>query len=75
MAHTVLKLLGRPALHAKTLGFTHPVSGRRLSFASALPEDFERALEALSGLGTGRVSRRLRHQRLESIESSESLLV
>jgi 23S rRNA pseudouridine1911/1915/1917 synthase len=29
----------RQALHAKTLGFTHPPTGERLSFDSELPED------------------------------------
>uniref|UniRef100_A0A7V3YNB8 Pseudouridine synthase n=1 Tax=Candidatus Caldatribacterium californiense TaxID=1454726 RepID=A0A7V3YNB8_9BACT len=29
----------RPALHAFTLAFRHPVSGRRMVFAAALPED------------------------------------
>lgn len=36
-----LRALGRPALHAETLGFTHPVTGERLSFASPLPADLE----------------------------------
>ncbi|MGH9077404.1 MAG: RluA family pseudouridine synthase [Acidimicrobiales bacterium] len=31
--------LGRPFLHAASLGFDHPVSGERLSFTSALPPD------------------------------------
>ncbi|MDF2096357.1 RluA family pseudouridine synthase [Aquibaculum arenosum] len=31
--------LGRQALHARTLGFSHPVSGERLSFQSDLPPD------------------------------------
>ena len=30
--------LGRPALHAAHLGFDHPVTGRRLSFETPLPE-------------------------------------
>lgn len=34
----------RQALHAKTLGFTHPVSGKRLSFDSPLPEDMEQLI-------------------------------
>lgn len=33
--------LGRPALHAKSLGFTHPITGQRLHFESDLPPDFE----------------------------------
>lgn len=31
-------------LHAKTLGFDHPVSGERMIFDSPLPEHFERVL-------------------------------
>lgn len=31
----------RQALHAKTLGFRHPVTGKNLSFDSELPEDME----------------------------------
>ena len=34
------KILPRQALHAKTLGFKHPVSGEHLTFDSQLPEDF-----------------------------------
>jgi 23S rRNA pseudouridine1911/1915/1917 synthase len=33
------KILPRQALHAKSLAFDHPVSGKRLSFDSDLPED------------------------------------
>lgn len=31
-------------LHAKTLGFIHPVSGKYMEFTSELPEDFQRML-------------------------------
>jgi 23S rRNA pseudouridine1911/1915/1917 synthase len=44
---TLLEGLGRQALHASRLAFAHPVTGVPLSFRSALPEDFTRALEAL----------------------------
>ncbi|HEY0275809.1 MAG TPA: RluA family pseudouridine synthase [Paenirhodobacter sp.] len=37
----------RQALHAATLGFTHPVSGEPLSFSSPLPDDIEALLTAL----------------------------
>jgi len=37
----------RQMLHARTLGFRHPVTGHAVSSAAALPEDFERALAAL----------------------------
>jgi len=43
--------LGRQALHAKTLGFVHPVSHERASFESDLPADMQAALEALRRLG------------------------
>jgi 23S rRNA pseudouridine1911/1915/1917 synthase len=37
----------RQALHAKTLGFVHPVSGERLTFDSEVPVDFSRLVGAL----------------------------
>jgi 23S rRNA pseudouridine1911/1915/1917 synthase len=45
----VLHLLNRQALHAKTLGFDHPVTGERLFFDSPLPDDMAGALAALRG--------------------------
>jgi len=39
------KLLPRQALHAKTLGFQHPVSGEFVQFDSELPQDFASVLE------------------------------
>ena len=45
-----LKDLNRPALHAQTLGFTHPVSGDRLQFTSELPSDFQQTMSQLSSL-------------------------
>jgi len=38
-------LLPRQALHAKTLGFTHPATGIRLSFNSDLPADMTSLIE------------------------------
>ena len=35
----------RQALHAKTLGFTHPSTGKEMFFDSELPEDMTRLLE------------------------------
>ena len=49
--HTkLLKELGfhRQALHAAELGFTHPVTKNRLSFASPMPPDMQ---ELMAGLG------------------------
>jgi hypothetical protein len=37
----LVEALGRPALHAKSLGFTHPITGERLQFTSDLPPDFQ----------------------------------
>lgn len=39
------KLLPRQALHAKTLGFEHPVSGKWMEFNSELPEDMTNTLQ------------------------------
>ena len=39
------KLLPRQALHAKTLGFTHPKSGRFMQFDSEIPNDFQSCIE------------------------------
>jgi len=39
------KIIPRQALHAKTLGFTHPVSKEKMQFESSLPTDFQSVLE------------------------------
>ncbi|MFA7688253.1 MAG: RluA family pseudouridine synthase [Moheibacter sp.] len=39
------KICSRQALHAKTLGFDHPVTGARMSFEAPLPEDMVELLE------------------------------
>jgi 23S rRNA pseudouridine1911/1915/1917 synthase len=41
--------LGRQALHAEVLGFAHPVTGERMRWASAMPDDMAGALRALGG--------------------------
>ncbi|MEO1653975.1 MAG: RluA family pseudouridine synthase, partial [Bacteroidota bacterium] len=38
------KLMPRQALHAKSLGFVHPRSGKMMQFDSPLPEDFQLVL-------------------------------
>ncbi|WP_346857115.1 RluA family pseudouridine synthase [uncultured Draconibacterium sp.] len=38
-------ILPRQALHAKTLGFTHPTTGEKMLFNSELPEDMATAIE------------------------------
>lgn len=39
------KLLPRQALHAKVLGFKHPISGEQMRFETELPEDMESVLQ------------------------------
>ena len=39
------KLLPRQALHAKTLGFTHPATGKFMEFESDLPIDFKSCID------------------------------
>jgi 23S rRNA pseudouridine1911/1915/1917 synthase len=48
-AQQALAALGRQALHARALGFDHPVTGEALLFESDPPEDFRTLLEALRG--------------------------
>ncbi len=47
-------LMPRQALHAKSLGFIHPVSGEKLYFESELPEDFESVLNKWRNYVAGR---------------------
>ncbi|MFZ1807034.1 MAG: RluA family pseudouridine synthase [Cyclobacteriaceae bacterium] len=39
------KIIPRQALHAKTLGFEHPITKERMEFDSELPEDFKAVIE------------------------------
>lgn len=39
------KVLPRQALHAKTLGFVHPVTGKKMRFDSDIPEDISLCIE------------------------------
>jgi len=39
------KLMPRPALHAKSLGFIHPLTKEHVQFESELPEDFKAVLK------------------------------
>lgn len=43
--HNCFALCPRQALHARTLGFTHPLSGERLYFDSPLPSDLQQLIE------------------------------
>lgn len=40
----LLEVMPRQALHAKTLGFIHPITKEQLRFDSQLPEDFKRLI-------------------------------
>ena len=42
-----IQVLNRQFLHAKTIGFNHPSSGKYLEFSSKLPEDLEKILKKL----------------------------
>ena len=42
--------LNRQFLHAKTLGFIHPKSGKKLEFSSILPQDLENILKMLRNI-------------------------
>lgn len=42
--------LGRQALHARVLGFKHPITGAAMHFDSGLPEEFGAAVDALRKL-------------------------
>ena len=46
-AQAILKLINRQALHARTLGFRHPTTGKQMEFTAELPEDMERVIEGL----------------------------
>jgi 23S rRNA pseudouridine1911/1915/1917 synthase len=46
-SRALLAALPRPALHAARLAFTHPATGERLTFESALPEDLREVVEGL----------------------------
>lgn len=40
-------LIARPALHAYSIGFTHPISDERLNFTAHPPADFQEVLKRL----------------------------
>ena len=45
----ILKL-DRQFLHAKTLGFTHPINKKKIEFSSFLPQELENILKMLRKL-------------------------
>lgn len=46
-AARLLKMVNRQSLHAKTIGFVHPSSQKRIKFDSELPADMQRLLDEL----------------------------
>ena len=44
------KICPRQALHAKTLGFVHPKTGKEMMFSSELPSDMEALIEKWRGM-------------------------
>ena len=44
------KVCPRQALHAKTLGFVHPATGKEMMFSSELPPDMQALIEKWRGL-------------------------
>ena len=45
------ELIARPALHARELAFTHPMTGQGMTFSAPYPEDFSRALDKIRAGG------------------------
>lgn len=43
----LLKLISRQALHARTIGFVHPVTREKMKFGSELPEDMAEVVKIL----------------------------
>ena len=50
-AARLVESIGRPALHARVLGFVHPVTGKEVVFEAAPPEDFGGLVAALRAWG------------------------
>ncbi|NQW29988.1 MAG: RluA family pseudouridine synthase [Ignavibacteria bacterium] len=45
LAKIFMESIGRQALHARTLGFNHPITNKRMEFACELPPDIMASLE------------------------------
>lgn len=43
----LLEIMQRQALHAKTIGFVHPKTGKKIKFDSELPQDMQKVLRLL----------------------------
>jgi 23S rRNA pseudouridine1911/1915/1917 synthase len=52
--NNMLELLPRQALHAKTLGFVHPLTREEVFFESELPDDMKQALSKLERYESGK---------------------
>jgi 23S rRNA pseudouridine1911/1915/1917 synthase len=50
------KILSRQALHAKSLAFDHPVTGKRMAFDSELPDDMREVIDKWRNYISGRES-------------------
>lgn len=42
-------IFSRPALHARTLGFIHPITGKKVRFTTDLPRDMKELIKRLKG--------------------------
>ncbi|KAF5837609.1 pseudouridine synthase [Dunaliella salina] len=51
LARQVMARLARPALHARTLAFDHPATGKRMAFETRLPQDMLHVAELLEDAG------------------------
>ncbi|MFR9651889.1 MAG: RluA family pseudouridine synthase [Rikenellaceae bacterium] len=60
-------MMPRQALHAKTLGFIHPVSGEKMSFDSEIPADFVALIDKWDSY----TANRLASERLLAAEEQE----
>jgi 23S rRNA pseudouridine1911/1915/1917 synthase len=45
--NNMLEIMPRQALHAKVLGFHHPITGKFVRFESDLPEDMKELIKKL----------------------------
>ena len=52
----MITLLGRQALHARTLGFIHPVTAEYLEFTTEMPNDMQALCDYLASISTGIIS-------------------
>ncbi len=61
------RMMPRQALHAKSLGFVHPITGEKMSFESDLPDDFVALIEKWDSY----TANRLASERLLAAEEQE----